>query len=91
MSKPPADVPHQRVLNASLSGDVNMIVSMFADDAIFMPPNDTTVFGKEEIKAWWEEYFSFFRLTSSVDSSWALRYNSLHFDSGDAHGCCALA
>jgi ketosteroid isomerase-like protein len=41
---------------------------MFADDAIFMPPNDTTVFGKDEIRAWWEEYFSFFRVTSSVET-----------------------
>ena len=33
-----------------------------------MPPNDTTVFGKDEIRAWWEEYFEFFRVTSSVET-----------------------
>jgi len=67
MSGNPADA-HQRVMHASLTGDVNGIVSMFSDDAIFMPPNDTTVFGKDEIRSWWEEYFSFFRITSSVQT-----------------------
>jgi len=45
-----------------------MITGMFADDAILMPPNDTTVFGKDEIRSWWEDYFEFFRITSSVET-----------------------
>ncbi len=64
----PLEVPHQQVLHASLSGDLEAMVSMFADDAVLMPPNDTSVYGKEEIRSWWEEYFSFFRITSSVES-----------------------
>jgi uncharacterized protein (TIGR02246 family) len=64
----PSEVPHQQVLHASLSGDLEAMVSMFADDAVLMPPNDTSVYGKEEIRSWWEEYFSFFRITSSVES-----------------------
>src|SRR5262249_54547483 len=67
MSKSPVDA-HQRVMHASLTGDANAIVSLFSDDAIFMPPNDTTVFGKDEIRSWWEEYLSFFRITSSVET-----------------------
>ena len=68
MSKLLGEIPHQQVLKASLSGDVNAISSLFADDAILMPPNDTSVFGKDEIRSWWEEYFAFFRITSSVET-----------------------
>ena|SRR2546425_6206890 len=68
MSKPLFEIPHERVLTASLSGDVNALVSLYADDAILMPPNDTTLFGKDEIRSWWEEYFDFFRVTSSVET-----------------------
>ena len=55
---------HEEVLKASLSHDLNLILNVFTDDAILMPPNDTTVFGKDEIRSWWEDYFSFFRITS---------------------------
>ena len=55
---------HEEVLKASLSHDINLILNVFTDDAILMPPNDTTVFGKDEIRSWWEDYFSFFRITS---------------------------
>ena len=68
MFNAPTEIPHQQVLQASLSGDLNTIMSMFAEDAVLMPPNDTTVYGKEEIRAWWEEYFAFFGVTSSVET-----------------------
>ena len=68
MSKTPQQKAHEQIQKASLYGDVNTMVSMYADDAILMPPNDTTVFGKEEIQSWWEEYFQFFRITSSVET-----------------------
>jgi ketosteroid isomerase-like protein len=67
MSKP-SETPNQRVVHASASGDVNAIVALFADDAVVMPPNDTTLFGKDELRAWWEEYFQLFRVTSYVDT-----------------------
>src|SRR6185436_6197580 len=68
MSKAPSEIPHGQVLKASLSGDVNEIVALFADDAVLLPPNDTALYGKDEIRSWWEEYFSFFRVTSSVET-----------------------
>jgi ketosteroid isomerase-like protein len=67
MSKAPTEIPHGQVLKASLSGDINALAELFADDAILLPPNDTTLYGKDEIRSWWEEYFSFFRVTSSVE------------------------
>jgi ketosteroid isomerase-like protein len=62
-----AEIPHGQVLKASLSGAINEITELFADDAILLPPNDTTLYGKDEIRSWWEEYFNFFRVTSSVE------------------------
>jgi len=68
MSDRPELVPHEEVMAASHSGDVSTVVGMYSDDAILMPPNDTTVYGKEEIQSWWEDYFQFFRITSSVET-----------------------
>jgi ketosteroid isomerase-like protein len=68
VSKVPTQIPSQRVLQASLSGDVSIVMSLFSDDAVVMPPNDSALFGKEEIRSWWEEYFQSFRVTSSVET-----------------------
>jgi uncharacterized protein (TIGR02246 family) len=68
MSDTPVEIPHQRVLEASRSGDLDGFMTLFADDAVVMPPNDTTLFGKEEIRAWWQEYFQFFQITSSIET-----------------------
>src|ERR1051326_473337 len=51
----PTEIPYQRVMEASRTGDVEKLIAMFADDAILMPPNDTTLYGKEEIRAWRSE------------------------------------
>jgi ketosteroid isomerase-like protein len=67
MNNGPTESPHGQVLKASLSGDINAIADLFADDAILLPPNDTTLHGKDEIRSWWGEYFNFFRVTSSVE------------------------
>jgi uncharacterized protein (TIGR02246 family) len=69
----PDEVTHQRVLEASLSGDLLPFLSLFADDAVVMPNNDTTLFGKAELQAWWEDYFRTFRITSSVETERDIR------------------
>ena len=68
MSTEPTQIPHDEVREASMSGNISALVSMFEDDAVLMPPNDTTLYGKEEIQSWWEEYFTYFRVTSSVET-----------------------
>ena len=50
------------------SGDLDRIISQFADDAVVMPPNDSTLYGLAEVRAWWEEYFQYFRIASSVET-----------------------
>jgi ketosteroid isomerase-like protein len=68
MNTPPENSFHERVVHAAMAGDPELIVSLFTDDAIVMPPNDTTVYGKEELRAWWGDYFQFFKITSSVET-----------------------
>jgi ketosteroid isomerase-like protein len=68
MSGGPTEIPHQRVLEASRSGDMDALVNLYADDAVVMPPNDTTLYGKEEIGAWWQEYFQWFQIASSIET-----------------------
>ena len=68
MNKGPLQIPSQAVLQASLSGDLHLMMSLFSDDAVVMPPNDSALFGKDEIRSWWEEYFQFFKIASSVET-----------------------
>src|SRR5687768_14860792 len=53
---------HEQYLEASRAGDVATSISFFAEDAILMPPNDTSLYGKSEIKEWFEEYFQHFHI-----------------------------
>ncbi|HLH30005.1 MAG TPA: nuclear transport factor 2 family protein [Terriglobia bacterium] len=67
MSQHP-EVPHLALLEGSKAGDIDLLVSTFTDDAVMMPPNDTTLYGKEEIRAWWAEYFQWFQVGSYVET-----------------------
>lgn len=68
MNDGPKLSPHRLVLEASMSGDISELMSVFADDAVLMPPNDSTLIGTEEIAGWWKEYFQWFRLRKSVET-----------------------
>src|SRR6185503_321216 len=50
--------------NAAKAADVDALVSLVEDNVVAMSPNDTTVYGKDEYRAWWEEYFQYFRLVA---------------------------
>ena len=75
MSEVAIEAAHHRVLEASLSGNLDELISAFADDAIVMPPNDTTLFGRSEVKAWWDEYVQYFKITSSVETEREVTYD----------------
>ena len=68
MSAGPSKIAYDAAFTLARSGDLNPLVSLFADDAIIMPPNDTTLYGREEIRWWWEDYFQFFAVSSVVQS-----------------------
>ena len=52
----------QRYFEAIKAADVAAVVSLFCEDAIYMPPNDTSLYGRAEIKEWHEDYFKYFRI-----------------------------
>ena len=52
---------------AALRGDVDTLASLACDDIVGMSPNDTTLYGKAEWKAWWEEYYQYFRIVALTE------------------------
>jgi ketosteroid isomerase-like protein len=54
----------QGVIKAAKAGDIEALMSFVTDDIVSMSPNDTTIYGKAEYRAWWEEYFQYFRLVA---------------------------
>jgi len=56
---------HRRLLAAYLKGDVATILSLYGDNAVFMAPNEPSVFGKQELQEWHEEYFGAFRIVTA--------------------------
>jgi uncharacterized protein (TIGR02246 family) len=64
----PIETTPKRILEASHSGDLKDLLALFADDAVLMPPNDTTLYGKEEIGEWWKEYFQWFQVNSTIET-----------------------
>lgn len=65
MSRDPADPirpEHDQFTEALKNGDVEAIVALAAEDCVFMPPNDTSLYGPEEVRDWFGEYFRHFRI-----------------------------
>lgn len=48
--------------NAMKSGDSEALVGFLADDVVFMPPADPTLYGKSQVREWVDEYFEYFRI-----------------------------
>ena len=57
----------QAYIAAVKSRDLDKLASLLDPDTIFMPPNDTSLFGTAEVREWWKEYFEFFRITSVAE------------------------
>jgi len=55
---------HRQYMQAVMDGDVQAVISLYTDDAVWMPPNEPTLFGKAELVEWCEEYFGDFRVVS---------------------------
>lgn len=53
---------------ADNTGDLDAVVSHYADDAILLPPNSTQVAGQPAIRAWYEEGLHRFRFEVSFDA-----------------------
>jgi ketosteroid isomerase-like protein len=68
----------QAFLKAAKAGDVDGLVALAADDIVCMSPNDTTLYGKAEYRAWWEEYFQYFRITAFNEPERSVVVNGDH-------------
>jgi len=63
-SHDPVASSHLKYIAAVISGDVETVVSLFHQDAIFMPPNDRSVYGELEMREWHQDYFQHFTIVS---------------------------
>jgi ketosteroid isomerase-like protein len=62
MNNDPILQRHQLSIEASRRNDVDTLVSLFCEDAVLMAPNETTLYGRSEIREWFEEYFQNFQI-----------------------------
>jgi ketosteroid isomerase-like protein len=64
----PVRESHELFIEACKTCSVGDIVSILADDCVWMPANETTMYGLDEIREWFEEYFENFRLAALAEA-----------------------
>jgi ketosteroid isomerase-like protein len=64
----PIKAPHELFVDGCTSGKVDRIVTLLDDDCVFMPTNETTLYGREEAREWFDEYYRDFTITSLTPS-----------------------
>jgi len=52
----------QRYVEALKICDVATIVSLHSEDTVWMPLNEPSIYGRAELKEWFEDYFEHFRM-----------------------------
>ena len=62
--------------SAARGGEIDTLVSMADDDVVIMPPNDTTIYGRDEWRAWWEEYYQYFQITAISETEREVTINA---------------
>ena len=65
-------------------GDVERLLTLVADDTVWMPPNHPAIFGKEALRSWAEDFLSQFSVEITASSEevlvfgdWALQRYSM--------------
>jgi ketosteroid isomerase-like protein len=58
---------HDRLVRALRQNDAPAIVAIYADDVVFMAPNDQTIYGNHELREWFGEYVSHFTIKQLVE------------------------
>jgi ketosteroid isomerase-like protein len=54
-------------MDAVKAGDIGTIISLYAENAVLMPPNDMSLWGRKELEEWHQEYFADFRVATFAD------------------------
>jgi uncharacterized protein (TIGR02246 family) len=62
--KDPIEARNKAMVEASKRADVDALAELFCEDAVLMAPNETTLYGRSEVREWWGEYFENFRVTA---------------------------
>ena len=57
----------QAYIAAVKTRDLDKLASLLDPETIWMPPNDTSLFGRDEVLEWWTEYFQDFQITSVAE------------------------
>jgi uncharacterized protein (TIGR02246 family) len=72
---------HEEYLIAINANDLEGVLAMLTDDAVYLPPHEPAVSGKEAIRPWLEGYFAAFRthwdketLELVASGDWAIEY-----------------
>jgi ketosteroid isomerase-like protein len=55
---------HNLFLEGVRNGDIATLVAMYCEDAVLMPPNEPSLYGRSEIQEWYEDYFKHFRIVT---------------------------
>ena len=55
---------HDLLVQASKAGDLDALVSLFCEDAVLMASNEPTLYGRAEVREWYQEYFENFRIAA---------------------------
>jgi uncharacterized protein (TIGR02246 family) len=66
--KDPIAARHQALVEASKRAAVDELAELFCEDAVLMAPNETTLYGRAEVREWFEEYFENFQITALTDT-----------------------
>ena len=74
---------HEDYLVAINANDLEAVLAMLTDDAIYLPPHEPAVAGKEAIRPWLDGYFTAYRthweketLELVAAGDWAMEYAS---------------
>jgi ketosteroid isomerase-like protein len=59
---------HKVWMDLARTGDLSELDSILCDDVLLMPPNETSLYGKAEVKEWFQEYFRSFRIASITET-----------------------
>lgn len=76
------DAGHEAFMTALNTGDVAGLLDVIASDAVFMPPTETAVVGKEAIGTWFASFFGAFSASAEVSDREVLVGGDLAVESG---------
>ena len=63
-SADPIREAHQSFIQGCKNGDVDALVSLLGEECVWMPNNETSLYGRDEAREWFEEYYEDFRITA---------------------------